>query len=178
MVEDVYQAWISAPDTVRTGRTLALDAHKSNLPGMAAAEYHWDLDDGTVMTGERVLHTYKTAGIFEVKLDVLSTPDGHGVIGNKCNTRKVVVIDRFRDHEDQAVVATSQDALGRTHSFEFQELPFDQLGMTADDLGDVAFSVELFASKDRVSLDDHKFSEINKLYRVVERFDPERGVYT
>lgn len=178
VVEDVYQAWISAPDTVRTGRTLALDAHKSNLPGMAAAEYHWDLDDGTVMTGERVLHTYKTAGIFEVKLDVLSTPDGHGVIGNKCNTRKVVVIDRFRDHEDQAVVATYQDALGRTHSFEFQELPFDQLGMTADDLGDVAFSVELFASKDRVSLDDPKFSEINKLYRVVERFDPERGVYT
>ena len=45
-------------------------------------------------------------------------------------------------------------------------------------MSDVAFAVELFASKERVSLDDPKFVEIKKHYRVVERFDPERGVYT
>ncbi|MBL7952722.1 MAG: PD40 domain-containing protein [Flavobacteriales bacterium] len=178
VVEDVHQAWISAPDTVRTGRTMALDAKSSYLPEFAAAEFHWDMGDGTSFTGDKVLHAFKVPGEYEVKLDILAVPDANGVINNKCNSRKVIVIDRFRDHEDLTVVAVYQDALGKTHSFEFQELPFDQLAMSSDDMSDVAFAVELFASKDRVSLDDPKFTEIKKHYRVVERFDPERGVYT
>jgi outer membrane protein OmpA-like peptidoglycan-associated protein len=176
-VRDIQQAWINAPDTVRTGRALGLDARLTDLPGFAAAEYHWDLGDGSVMTGDRVQHTFRTAGTYTVRLDVLSAPGGDGAITNHCNTRPVVVIDRFKEHEDLTVVAY-QDAVGITHSFEFQELPFDQLGMSADENGDVAFAVELFASKERMSLDDPKFTRIKKFYRVVERFDPERGVYT
>lgn len=176
-VMDVHQAWISAPDTVRTGRPLALDALLSNLPGFTASQYHWDLGDGASKQGDRIQHTFKAPGTYLLRLDILSVPDANGVISNQCNTRPLVVVDRFRDHEDMTVVAY-QDAVGITHSFEFQELPFDQLGLVADENGDVAFAVELFASKDRVSLDDPKFSEIKKFYRVVERFDPERGVYT
>lgn len=178
VVEDVRQAWISSPDTVRTGRSMALDARSSHLPEFAAGEFHWEMGDGTRFTGEKVLHAFKAPGVYEVKLDILSLPDANGVISNKCNTRNVIVIDRFRDHEDVTVVAVYQDALGKTHSFEFQELPFDQLGMSTDEMADAAFAVELFASKERVSLDDPKFTEIKKHYRVVERFDPERGVYT
>ncbi|MEZ4790863.1 MAG: PKD domain-containing protein [Flavobacteriales bacterium] len=176
-VMNVQQAWISAPDTVRTGRPLALDALLSDLPGFQAAQYHWDLGDGSFSRGDRIQHTFKTPGNYLVRLDILSAPDAEGVIKNKCSTRELIVIDRFRDHEDIAVVAY-QDAVGITHSFEFQELPFDQLGLMADENGDVAFAVELFASRERVSLDDPKFNEIKKFYRVVERFDPERGVYT
>lgn len=178
VVKDVHQAWVSAPDSVRTGRALALDAMRSNLPGFDAGEQHWDMGDGTLLSGARVQHTYRTPGEYTIKLDVLAVPGTDGTIANRCNTRKITVIDRFRDHEDQTVVATYQDAMGMTHSFEFQELPFDQLGMSSDEMADVAFSVELFASKERVSLDDPKFMEIKKHYRVVERFDPERGVYT
>lgn len=178
VVEDVAQAWINAPDTIRTGRKLALDANKSHLPDMAAAEYHWSLGDGTTLTGNKVLHAFKAAGTYTVKLDILSTANAEGVITNRCNTRELVVLDRFHDHEDQTVVVEYQDPFGRSHSFEFQELPFDQLGMTGDAMGDVAFAVELFATKERMSLDDPKFSEIKKSYRVVERFDPARGMYT
>jgi OOP family OmpA-OmpF porin len=178
VVEDVHQAWITAPDTVRTGRAMALDAKSSYLPEFTAAEFHWDMGDGTRFSGNKLQHAFKTPGEYEVKLDILSVPDENGVIRNKCSTRKVMVIDRFRDHEDFTVVAVYQDALGKTHSFEFQELPFDQLGMSTDEMADVAFAVELFASKERISLDDPTFTEIKKLYRVVERFDPERGVYT
>lgn len=177
-VTDVQQAWISAPDTVRTGRTLALDAHGSYLPGVAAAEHHWDMGEGSTLQGSKVLHAFRTPGVYELKLDILTTPEADGTIHNYCSTRRIVVIDRFRDHEDQTVVATYLDAMGLTHSFEFQELPFDHLGMSSDEMADVTFAVELFASKERVSLDDPKFTEIKKFYRVVERFDAERGLYT
>ena len=177
-VEDIAQAWISAPDTVRTGRSLALDSRRSNLPGMTAAEFHWDMGDGSLLSGSKTQYAYRTPGTYEVKLDILSIPDANGHITNRCNTRTIVVLDRFRDHEDMAVVATYQDALGNTHSFEYQELPFDQMGISADAFADATFSVELFASKERMNLEDAKFTEIRKLYRVVERFDPERGMYT
>ncbi len=178
VIEDIQQAWISAPDTVRTGRTLAMDAWKSHIPGLHAAEYHWDMGDTTSKEGITAIHAYRTPGTYLIKLDILTDPDGSGVITNQCNFKPVVVIDRFRDNEDMTIVATYQDALGNTHAFEYQELPFDATALQGDELAEVAFSVELFASKDRVSLDDPKFLQIRKLYRVVERYDPERDVYT
>lgn len=172
------QAFITAPDTVRTGRALALESRNSYVSWTAIAEHHWDMGDGTRTTGASTQHKYATAGTYEVKLDLLSAPDATGTIQNRCNTKRIVVIDRFHDQEDMAVVATYQDASGEVHSFEFQELPFDQLAMDGQSNDDVRFAVELFASKDRVSLDDPRFEEVRKLYRVVERFDPARGVYT
>jgi len=177
-VEDHVQAYIAAPDTVRTGRTLALDARLSHVPGMTIAEHHWDLGDGGTKRGARTTHQFKNAGTYEVRLDLLAAPDADGRIRNRCNTKRVTVIDRYREQEDMTVVAVYQDGLGNTHSFEFQELPYDHLGMGAEDMGEVKFAVELFASKERVSLDDPRFMRVMKHYRVVERFDPERGVYT
>jgi len=52
------------------------------------------------------------------------------------------------------------------------------MGLDSDELADATFSVELFASKQRMSLDDPRFVEIKKHYRVMERFDPVRAVYT
>lgn len=178
LVEDLEQAWIAVEDTVRTGRRLELSGALSHLPGMTPSEYHWDFGDGAIGEGLRFIHAYKKPGVYEVKLDVLGKPGPDGRIAHRCNTRNVVVLDRFKDHEDQAVVAAYQDAFGKTHTFEFQELPFDDVSLQGEALADVRFSVQLFASKERVDLDDARFLEIRKHYRVIERFDPVARVYT
>ncbi|MFZ1333691.1 MAG: PKD domain-containing protein [Flavobacteriales bacterium] len=177
VIESQIQAFVTAPDTVRTGRTLALDGAFSHVPGSAIAEYHWDFGDSSTITGNRVQHKFAKAGVYNVRLDLVMEPRSDGLITNKCNMKRIVVLDRFRDSDDMAVVATYQDATGQ-HTFEFQELPFDQMDMAAMVADDATFAVELFASKNRISLDDPRFIEIRKLYRVVERFDPERAVYT
>lgn len=177
-IADIRQAWVAAQDTVRTGRRFELDGTMSHLPGMTPAEYQWDMGDGSRLEGIRQQHVYKAAGVYEVKLDVLSTPDAEGVITNRCNTKTIVVIDRFRDQEDAAVVAVYQDALGKTRSFEYQELPFDEAMLQGEQLTDAVFSVQLFASKERVDLEDARFAEVRKHYRVVERYDPVLGMYT
>ncbi|MBK6831732.1 MAG: OmpA family protein [Flavobacteriales bacterium] len=178
VVEDIQQAWIASQDTVRTGRALELDGSMSFLPGMKAVEHHWDMGDGSILAGLRQEHVFRAPGTYQVRLDVLSEPDANGVISNRCNTKTIVVIDRFRDHEDMTVVAAYQDAFGKTHTFEYQELPFDAASIEGDALTEVTFSVQLFASKDRMDLDDPRFAQIRKLYRVVERFDPESKLYT
>ncbi|MEO8591299.1 MAG: OmpA family protein [Flavobacteriales bacterium] len=178
VIEDIEQAWIAAPDTVRTGRVMSMDGWKSNLSGLHASEYHWDMGDSIFKEGITALHAYRTPGTYVIKLDILTDPNSTGAIPNRCNTKQVVVIDRFHDDEDMAVVATYEDALGNTHTFEYQELPYDPTALESDSLTEVTFSVELFASKARVSLDDPRFAQVRKLYRVVERYDPERGIYT
>jgi len=177
VVEDRIQAYVASPDTIRTGRNLVLDPRLSKLGGMEAAEYHWNLGDGTIMEGSKVQHAYRTSGTYTVMLDILSPPDAQGRIHNLCNTKVIQVIDKYREHEDMTITAVYQDAFGKTHSYEFQELPFDAFALASEDLTDVKFSVELFASKERISLDDPRFMEIRKFYRVVEQFDPKRGTY-
>lgn len=177
-IGDLQQAWIAVQDSVRTGRALELDGMMSHLPGIVPAEYHWDYGDGTTGGGLRQQHTYKAPGVYQVKLDVLSVPDAQGTITNKCNTRTVVVIDRFRDHEDISVTATYQDAFGKTHTFDYQELPFDPTALEGDALNDVVFAVQLLASKDRIDLDDPRFEQVRKHFRIVERFDPVSRMYT
>lgn len=171
------QAFISAPDTIRTGRRLVFDPRHSHVPGMTPKEYHWDLGDGNVAMGELMMHQYRNAGTYTVKLNILGKPDQYGNIPSQCNTRMVVVLDKYRENEDMAVTVVYQDAFGQTRSYELQELPFDEMMIEGLAINDAKFAVELFKSKERVSLDSPTFMEISKFYRVVERFDPVANVY-
>ncbi|MBK9148436.1 MAG: OmpA family protein [Flavobacteriales bacterium] len=177
-VADMQQAWAAVQDTVRTGRRVELNGALSYLPGIRPAEYHWDLGDGSYAEGLRVIHAFKQPGTYQIRLDVIGEPEADGTINNRCNSRSVVVLDRFKDHEDLAVVAEYQDAFGKTHTFEYQELPFDDVSLSGESLTDAVFSVQLFSSKERIDLDDARFTQIKKFYRVVERFDPVAGLYT
>jgi outer membrane protein OmpA-like peptidoglycan-associated protein len=136
------------------------------------------MGDGSLKRGSRIQHQYKVPGVYTVKLDIIGSPDGIGNIDHRCNYRTIVVIDRFRDHEDMSVVATYQDAFGKTHMFEYQELPFDSFALNGTELDDAILSVVLFTSKERISLDDARFTEVRKHYRIIERFDPLSGSYS
>lgn len=178
VIADHLQAFVGAPDTVRTGRHLLLDASMSHTPGMQAAEHHWSLGDGTTTEGASVRHRFTAPGTYEIRLDLVAAPDATGHIAHQCNFKRIVVLDKYRENEDASVTAVYQDSMGETRSYTYQELPFDDMSLAMDDTKDAVFAVELFTSKERVSLDDPRFMEIKKFYRVVEHFDPERGVYT
>lgn len=176
-VNDVVQAFVASPDTLRTGRTMALDARMSHVPDLLPDEYHWDLGDGSRKQGAKVQHQYRVPGTYMVRLDIIGRPDQHGHIRNHCSTKIITVMDRYREDQDITVVAVYQDTLGNTHTFEYQELPFDDLSFNGSELTDAKLSVELFASKERISLDDPRFAQVRRHYPVVEQFDPLRGMY-
>ncbi len=171
------QAFIALPDTIRTGRTVALDASLSHIP-FAAAELHWDLGDGQLVQGATIRHRFSNAGTYTVRLDMLAAPDGTGRIAHQCNSKQVVVVDRYREQEENHMVTAYQDAMGMVHFRTYQELPFDELHLAMDENKDARFAIELFHSKERISLDDPRFREVRKLYQVIEHFDPVRGVYS
>ncbi len=178
LIDDVHQPYITCVDSLRSGTKEPIDALHTYLPGMIPEEYHWDFGDGDLGTGRETRHDWSAPGQYTVKLAVLGTEIGTGTLKARCVTKMVHVIKRFEDAFDQPVASSYQDAAGETHDFNFQSLPFDQFSLSVQQNEDVRFSVELFASKVRISLDDPRFTEIRKFYPVFERYDPVRGTYT
>ncbi|MCC7502635.1 MAG: OmpA family protein [Flavobacteriales bacterium] len=177
-IEDIRQGYITSVDSIRNGRRVIMNGVHSNLPGFATEEYHWNLGDGNVAQGSSIAHAWKEPGTYTIKLDLLGMERDGVSLAHHCVSRTIVVIQRFEDVEDSPVVAQYQDAAGVTREFEYQSLPFDQFDMAIREGKDATFSIELFARKERISLDDPAFVEIRKNYRIVERYDPNRGVYT
>ena len=177
LIDDIHQPYITCADSLRSGQKEVIDGSHSYLPDMTAEEYHWDFGDGDFGTGRETRHNWSAPGQFLVKLAVLGTENGTGKVKARCVTKTVNVIKRFEDMLDIPVATSYQDAAGRTHDFNFQALPFDQFSMAVQQNEDVRFSVELFASKERISLDDPRFTVIRKFYPVYERYDPVRGTY-
>jgi outer membrane protein OmpA-like peptidoglycan-associated protein len=177
-IEDIRQAYITSLDSIRSGRRMTITGAHSNLPGFGIEEYHWDLGDGTTATGRSVAHTWRTPGTYTVRLSVLGM-DADGIhLKEHCVSRPLAVIQRFDDMEDPPVVAQYQDGAGALRSFTYQSLSFEEMGLTIIEGEDGIFSIQLLATKERISLDDPRFAEVRRLYRVIERYDPERGVFT
>jgi outer membrane protein OmpA-like peptidoglycan-associated protein/chitodextrinase len=178
VIEDIVQPYITCSDSLRSGRNEVLDATHSLVPDQTREEYHWDLGDGTFAEGPVVKHDWKAPGDYIVKLAILGVRNGTSQLAAQCVTKHITVIKRFEDSQDGGVFAQYQDAAGKMHDFNFQALPFDQFSMAVKENEDVRFTVQLFASKERISLDDARFTEIRKFYPVFERYDPVKGEYT
>lgn len=174
VVSDVEQAFIDVPDSLATGTDVAFGMEHTFLPGFTAVEQHWDLGDGTSLTGPAPRHAYATAGTYTVRLDLLGRPDTRGRFTNHCVTRTVRVIDGFAGATAFAGERINSNAPG----FDYHELPADELKMTILEGEDALLSVQLFASPERISLNDARFSSIRKYYPVIERFDPATRLYS
>ena len=178
VIDDVHQPYITIGDTARTGREVHFDARQTYLPEMRIADWKWDFGDGIMGEGQAVLHSFDQPGSYTVRLDVLSRPDNSGSVSNRCITRNITVIDRFKDMADAPVNVEYMAANGESREFAFQELPTDAFDLTVREGQDVRFSVELFRSRERLDLDDPRFTEIRKFYPVIERYDPATSTYT
>ncbi|MCB0795269.1 MAG: OmpA family protein [Flavobacteriales bacterium] len=177
-IENIHQPYIRMPDSVRTGKWVSMDGTSTYLPDLYVEDMRWDLGDGALARGNKVEHRFSKEGTYTVKLDVMGVDLGTGELKAHCVTKDIHVLDRFRDMEDDAVLASYQDATGVTHEFEYRILPHDEMSLAIKQGEDASFTIELFASKERMSLDDPVFAEIRKHYPVIERYDPVRGTYT
>ena len=178
VIDDIHQPYITIDDTARTGREVRFDARQTYLPEMRIADWKWDFGDGVEGEGRDVLHAFQLPGFYTVRLDVLSRPDKSGVVRNRCISRNITVIDRFKDMLDTPVNVEYMAANGEAREFSFQELPTDAFDLAVKEGEDVRFSVELFRSRERLQLDDPRFAEIRKHYPVIERYDPATSTYT
>jgi outer membrane protein OmpA-like peptidoglycan-associated protein len=176
-IDDIQQPYITSADTVRSGRATRLDALHTYLPGHTREEFHWDLGDGNFAEGRSIDHMWSVPGEHVVRLAVVGINENSRQVYTRCVTKTLTVIRRFDDSADQPVLTRYQDASGNVHAFNFQALPFDQFNIAARENEDVRFSVKILESTVRLDLNDARFAEVRKFYPVLERYDPEKGIY-
>ncbi|HEX2617390.1 MAG TPA: PKD domain-containing protein, partial [Flavobacteriales bacterium] len=174
VIDPIEQAYISCPSPVLEDDAVPLDAGRSLLSGIDAGIHFWDLGDGTQASGAVLDHRWAAPGNYQLKLDVQGIDARTGKLTSHCTTRKLRVIGKSGGGEMEQL-GTGENA---PQAFTFQELPSDVYDLSLQAGEDAQFSVELFASKQRVSLEDARFTEIKKYYPVFERYDPVRGEYS
>jgi outer membrane protein OmpA-like peptidoglycan-associated protein/Tol biopolymer transport system component len=175
-VRTTPQAYISAPDTVPPGTIVVLEGLSTHLPGITAEAQHWDLGDGRSATGAKVMHQFRTTGTYTVRLDIHGAPSTAQPLRNHC-VEKTVVVSEDAGRRYAGMTIISRDDQGSTRSFKYQEIPHDLFAISAEEQEEVRFSVTLFASRERMDLNDPVFMEVRRTYRVVEHYDPVKAVY-
>lgn len=148
-------------------KTLTFEAQCATTARFVPESYTWDLGDGTSHKGASVRHAWRTPGVTDIRLDVQGHDPITGQLVSYCTSRTVLVLRK--NEEAPAPVGPA---------FVFRELPPDQFGLTFLEGEDADFHIELFASKERVGLDAPIFTEVRKFYRVNERYDTDRGLFS
>jgi PKD repeat protein len=77
--------------TVRVGQPARFDALDSGLPTCQNVSYIWDFRDETTQQGQRVEHTFRRAGRYQVRLSLRGYGPGD-CASSHCATQEVVVV--------------------------------------------------------------------------------------
>jgi hypothetical protein len=93
-VEDIEQAFITAPDTVLVGQELVLDGEKTFLKDFNVSGYFWDFGDGNRSSGVKTNHSFHYPGTYDLQLGVTGDADASGILQKECTTRRIVVLKR------------------------------------------------------------------------------------
>lgn len=171
-IEDIEQPYISFEGPMYSRHLLTFSAENSRLEKKNIAEYHWDLADSTDRIGLEVNKRFHESGNKVIKLDVIFEPDSTGKITHQCVTRTLELLQpkQLVDVSDETVVVEYTDAQGQIHQFIYQELPYDLFDISVQDGEDIFFTVQLLASKERVSTSDPFFDKAREKYRILENY--------
>jgi len=90
-ITDIEQPVITAPDRIKAGESLVLNAGATYLPGMEIGRYYWNFGDETVAAGLEVTKTYPLPGRYNIQLIVSSVPGAGGVVREVCVCKDIEV---------------------------------------------------------------------------------------
>ncbi|WP_440006079.1 PKD domain-containing protein [Halomicrococcus sp. SG-WS-1] len=156
-------AAFSGPSNAQTGEQVTFDASASTDPDGSIASYEWDFGDGTTATGESVVHTFDSAGEYEVTLTV--TDDD----GATTTTTKTVTVEESQPTPGPSTavsLAPSEDLVGVD-----QNSSFDLMVESADGgVGTYSITVEL-SNPSVATIEDVQLNGANDAFTDVQIAD-------
>lgn len=95
LVEDIEQPFITAPDTVISGKEMGISGHKTFFKSLKISGYYWDFGDGYRSSGMEARHTFQYPGVYDLQLGITGEPGESGENPAKvCSTRRIIVLPR------------------------------------------------------------------------------------
>ena len=91
-IKNIEQPYISAPDTVRPGMMIKVNADSTNLPGWNIGQYYWNFGDETIAIGKEVDKVYLKPGIYNIQIIVSTEAEPGKTVREACVSKNITVI--------------------------------------------------------------------------------------
>ncbi len=176
-LNDFEQPIITSPASALSGESVNFDGLSSHFPGADILNYTWHFSDGGRITGEKVTHTFREKGDYEVKLGLIVRNRKSGVIQNACASQLVKVLGNKADKTafDSRTVVPSP--VINILDYDFAKIE----SMYSAEKGhnpDMVFHVEVLNSKIKLASDNKAFTNVPKKYTLREIFFPGENSYS
>ena len=177
-IVDYDQPYITAPAYAVAGDAVQFDAMKSYTPGYTVTGFFWDFGDGTQKTGSAPLHTYASAGEYDVRLGLTLRSQSSGDVLKRAVTRKIQVFDS-RQSMESWLAARPAVAPEPVDLRQFENVIIKgQYWADTEFLKEAVFQVEIISSRTKMELTNPLFRGVPAKYSVREVFYPEAGTYS
>ena len=90
-VEDIEQAYLTAPDTAAVGQQIKFNGSESYLKRNQAKQYYWDFGDGYHAVGLDASHSFRVPGTYRVKLGITANDPQTGNEVKYCSWRNITI---------------------------------------------------------------------------------------
>lgn len=175
---DFKQPFINSPDIVVKGDSVKFDGSLSNLPGFKIIRYAWNLRDGKRLYGEKVTHSFKEKGEYNVNLELILKSISSNNIERTGVSKKIVVLNDTQEKTSYiAKTATVKNPLPQIEQYENAQLK-TLYSAEEEFKKDAVFNVELQTSKTRLGADSWIYRNLPKKYTITELFNPNDSTYS
>ena len=166
-LKEIEQPVINSLPSAIAGDLVSFDGLSTNFPGSRILTYTWYFGDGDRKTGERVSHSFKNTGEYEVKLGVILRQDKTGIIHEECASRLIKV---FIDKQEKSTFDSKVNKPApRINILNYNNAFIENMYSAEKEFNqDLVFHVEILTSKTRLSLDDNVFNKVPEKYSVKE----------
>ncbi len=173
-ISDYVQPYITSPDVTAKGDPVVFDGLKSNLPGYKTVSYLWNFRDGSKAPGEKVTHTFKKAGEFNVNMELVIKSNSTGEIHKTGVSKKIIVTEDNR----KPVNLAGSSSLHVPDIAKYQNTKIKTLFSAEEEFNkEAVYNVELVASKTKLGTNNAIFRNVPRKYTITEKYIPEDSTY-
>lgn len=176
-LKDFEQPIITGSSSGLIGEQINFDGISSYFPGSDVLYYTWYFGDGGRKAGEKVTHSFRDKGDYEVKLGLIVRDKRTGIIRNTCVSQPIRI---FSDKSEKTVYDKKViPASPRINIFDYNQAKITNLYSAEKDYSpDVVFNVEVLRSKIKLGTENKAFTSIPASYRLKEIFIPGENIYS
>ena len=96
------QPYIRIPESLKVNEAIEMDADSSVIRSFTPGDYYWDFGDGIIEDGTVTEHTYNRAGVYYIRLGIVSAdddPEAEEIDFSQraCTQKQIVVIKNTDD---------------------------------------------------------------------------------
>jgi outer membrane protein OmpA-like peptidoglycan-associated protein len=177
-IKDFEQPYISSADIAATGEILRFSRTKSFLPGYEVTGQSWDFGDSKRSSAEIAEHSYDKPGEYSVNLGLTVKSISNNEIHHTGVTKKILILPDINEKTLAIARKASVKKPGPDVKDYENAIITSEYSVEAEIQNDVVFTVEVFASKNKLDLHSLYLNEIPKKYLVKEIKDKYDSLYS